>query len=70
MAEATVPISNQSEAVKEQDVVGCDLALEGCISKKWRQQQEHYWKAYKSRKSSRRWMTELLKKLMGIVWDM
>jgi len=40
------------------------------VSKKWREQQERYWKAYKSHKSSKQWMMELLKKLMGIAWNM
>jgi len=44
--------------------------LEGCISNKWWEQQQQHWKAYKSRKSSKQWTTELLKKLMGIAWDM
>jgi len=61
---------DQSKAAQEQEVVGWDLALEGCMSKKWREQQDRYWKAYKSCKSSKRWTMELLKKLMGIAWDM
>jgi len=36
----------------------------------WQEQQQQHWKVYKSHKSSRCWTTKLLKKLMGIVWDM
>jgi len=54
----------------EQELLGWDLVLEGCISRKWRKQQESHWKIYKTRKSSRWWTTKLLKKLMGIAWDM
>jgi len=61
---------DQSEAGQEQATVGWDLALEKFLSHWWRHQQEQYWKAYKSRKLSKRWTTELLKKLFGIAWDM
>ncbi len=61
---------NRSDAAKEQDLLGWDLTLEGAISKKWRVQQAAHWKTYKSRKSSKRWMTEFLKRLMNTAWDM
>jgi len=62
---------DQSEAAREQDAVGWDLALEGSVSSQWRHQQVHYWKAYKLRKLSKRcWTMELLEKLIGIAWDM
>jgi len=32
-----------------QDHIGWGLALEGCIAKQWRDEQEAYWKACKSR---------------------
>jgi len=65
------PLSSMtSEAATEQELLGWDLALEGCISRKWRKQQDVYWKIYKTRKSSWQWTTESLKKLMGIAWDM
>jgi len=60
----------RSKAAKEQDLLGWDLALEGVISKKWRFQQHTHWKTYRSRKSSKWWMTELLKRLMNTAWDM
>jgi len=44
--------------------------LEGAISKKWRAQQAAHWKTYKSRKSSKHWTTEFLKRLMNTAWDM
>ncbi len=67
---ATQPTVDHSEAAKEQAVVGWDLALEGCVLQKWRYKQEAYWKAYTSRKSSKQWTMERIKKLMGIAWDM
>jgi len=54
----------------EQAQVGWDLALEGCLSKKWRYQQEAYWKASQMRHLSWWWTMELIKKLLGIAWDM
>jgi len=56
--------------MKEQELQGWDLALEGCISRNWRTQQDMYWKTYKTWKSSGWWTTELLQKLLGIAWDM
>jgi len=53
-----------------QDSIGWGIALEGCIARRWREEQEVYWKAFKSRKSSRRWTTELIKRLMMTAWDM
>jgi len=61
---------NRSEAANEQDLLSWDLALEGAISKKWRVQQANHWKTYRSWKSSKRWTTELIKRLMNTVWDM
>jgi len=69
-AMTTQTTTDQSEAAHEQEAVGWDLALEGCVLCQWRQQQECYWKEYKSGKSSKRWTMELIKKLMGIAWDM
>jgi len=46
------PSSMASETTREQELLGWDLALEGCISRKWRIQQDMYWKIYKTWKSS------------------
>jgi len=59
-----------SEAAEEQTKLGWDLALEGCLSRKWHSQQETFWKVFWTRQSSRRWMSELIKKLLGVAWDM
>jgi len=44
--------------------------LEGVISQKWQEEQTRYWKTHKSCKSSKQWMTELLKQLIMTAWDM
>jgi len=33
-----------SEATDEQNKLGWDLAMEGCLLKRWQGQQEAYWK--------------------------
>jgi len=53
-----------------QDSIGWGLALEGCLARKWQEEQDVLWKAFKSRKSSRRWTTALLTWLMMMAWDM
>jgi len=53
-----------------QDTIGWGAVLEGCISRSWREEQDQFWKAIKSRKSSWRWTTALLTRLMLTAWDM
>jgi len=55
---------------QEQTILGWELMMEGVISKQWRETQASYWKTYKSRKSSKRWTTALIQKLLQIAWDM
>jgi len=55
---------------QEQDLLGWELMMEGVISRQWRETQAVYWKTYKSRKSSKWWMTVLIQKLLQIAWDM
>jgi len=59
-----------SDAADEQNKLRWDLALEGCLLRRWQSQQEAFWKAFQMRMSSRRWMLELIKKLLGVAWDM
>ncbi len=64
------PLSVGSTAGTLQDHIGWGLALEGCIAKQWQEEQAQYWKAFKSRRSSRRWTIALLTRLMMTAWDM
>jgi len=57
-------------ATQEQANLGWHLALEGIISKKWQEEQVAVWKAFKSRKSSKRWTTALIQHLVDTAWDM
>jgi len=47
------PYTKGSMAGQLQDSIGWGLALEGCIVKEWQEEQELYWKAFKSCKSSK-----------------
>jgi len=46
------------------------MALKGCVVRQWNEEQDIYWKAIKSQKSSRRWTTALLTRLIMTTWDM
>jgi len=46
------------------------VALKGCLVRWWHKEQERYWKAVKSWKSSRRWTIAVLTKLITTAWDM
>ncbi len=60
----------RSSAVIQQDTIGWGVVLEGCLVRRWREEQDIFWKAIKSRKSSRRWTTALLTRLITTAWDM
>jgi len=66
----TNTINTASEASKEQSWLGWNLALDGVISKKWQEEQAAVWKAFKLRKSSQRWTTALIQRLVDMAWDM
>jgi len=55
----------QSPTAKEQEVVGWDLMLEGCISKIWREQQQQHLKAYKSRNQANDGLDWAIKETYG-----
>jgi len=50
--------------------VGCGIVLEGCFSIRWHEEQDIYWKAFKSRKSSKWWTMALMKCLILTDWGM
>ncbi len=53
-----------------QDKLGWNLALEGVLTMQWHMQQDQYWQCIKSQRSTKRWTSELIKKLWQVVWDM
>jgi len=57
-------------ASQQQGILGWDVVLDGWLSIEWRAQQETYWSSWRRRKSSKRWVSELIKKLWNVSWDM
>jgi len=57
-------------ASQQQGILGWDVALDGWLSIEWRAQQETYWSSWQWKKSSKRWVSELIKKLWNVSWDM
>jgi len=57
-------------AAVEQDSIGWGLALEGYLAWQWQEEHDLYWKTYKTHKSSWKWTTLLITKLMLTAWDM
>jgi len=55
--------------MEAQDAIGKQHIWDGWLSKEWREQQDQAWKRLRSRKSSRRWTSELIKKLWNVAWD-
>jgi len=53
-----------------QDSIGWGIALERCITMHWWEEQDLFWKAFKSRKSSKRWTTALITCLITTAWGM
>ena len=58
------------EVMRSQQTIGWRAVLEGCLTREWRGAQQRYKDFIKSRRSSLRWATALVKKLWDIAWDM
>jgi len=63
MPEPATPMEAQEE-------IGKQYIWDGWLSRDWHEYQEQTWKRMRSRKSSRCWMSELIKKLWNMAWDM
>jgi len=66
----TMDQTAQDSASLVQEAIGWGLAFEGCLAMRWCEGQENYLKAFKSRRSSKRWTTALITRLMNTAWDM
>jgi len=62
--------TSRRPAFLQQSELGWDTFLEGRLSALWRQEQDEFWQRIKSRKSSKRWTSELIKKLWEVSWDL
>jgi len=56
--------------IVDQDDIGNQHIWDGWLCRRWREYQDQIWKQSKSHKSSRRWTSELIKKLWNVAWDM
>jgi len=50
--------------------IGSDRLIEGWIPLAWRLEQEQYWNHIRTCKLSKRWTSELIKKLWDVAWDL
>jgi len=56
--------------MEDQEAIGKQYIWDGWLSCEWQEQQDQTWKWMRSRKSSRCWTSELIKKLWEVAWDM
>ena len=58
-----------NEARNYQNRIGWGIMLEGCATHRWATAQQKYYEWIGSKKSGNRWMTNLIKKLWNISWN-
>jgi len=58
------------EYLKDQEILGWDLFLDGWLARSWHMHQEGLWHSTRSCRSSKRWVAELIKKIWNVSWDM
>jgi hypothetical protein len=58
------------QALEDQDFIGWNNFLEGCIAKTWTETQQKYYEWLGCRKTGRRWTEALIRKLSEVAWDM
>ncbi len=58
-----------AEAVHDQENLGWQNFLEGCMSGKWREIQQRYYTWLGSRKTGLWWAVALIQKLWDVSWD-
>jgi len=68
LAPATLPTS--PPFMEDQDNIGHHYMMDRWLSQEWRAHQEQTWAQIRSRKSSKQWTSELIKKLWNVAWDM
>jgi hypothetical protein len=59
-----------NDIILDQDIVGWQSFLEGCILHSWAAKQQEYHNWIKRRHTGKRWITTLIKKLWEISWNM
>jgi hypothetical protein len=58
------------EALSSQECLGWQRFFEGWISVEWSSAQQAYYTLMKSRRTGKRWVISLIKKLWDIAWDL
>ena len=59
-----------NRAIIEQNRIGWEPFLRGYVSSKWNEAQSCHYLHLGSKKTGHRWLTELIKKMWAIAWDM
>jgi len=60
----------RGQFVLDQTTIGWDRFLDGWVAQSWQLYQDEVWQLAKSRRSGRRWVAELIKKVWNVSWDM
>jgi len=69
--DSTGPLSKDMDNLMHaQNQIGWDYIFDGWLSKQWHLRQEQVWRASQSCHSSRRWTSELIKKLWNVALDL
>ncbi len=58
------------DTIKQQADIGWNLFLEGWIAKEWELVQQAYYQLIQSRRTGKRWLISIIKKLWQVAWDM
>lgn len=66
----TLPIEALAPAVNSQNSIGWREFFEGWPSREWAVAQQNYFNFLSSRRTGKRWLIALLKKLWNIAWDL
>jgi len=68
-----IPSIRTTDRVSAKDIqnsMGRGVILKGCLVRQWQEDQDQYWKVFKSRKLSKHWTTTLITCLLMMAWDM
>ena len=64
------PSHGLAKVIEKQNEVGWQSLVEGCPVQGWQDIQQQYFIFIKSRKTGRRWLSSLIRKLWQVAWDM
>jgi len=67
---ATSSFLGLRQAIESQNRIGWRALLEGCVSVYWQEVQQRYYEWVGSRRTGRRWVSQLILKLWEVAWDL